>query len=251
MLSRFFFLFFLIFFLFSFFVIWLHTKLATSGALADMKKRGIQYIHTYCVDNILVKVADPVFVGYVATVGVGCAAKVVPKDEPHEKVGVVCEVAGKYQVVEYSEISKKTAERTNEDGTLMFSAGNICNHLFTIDFLQTCWLVLSRRRRKKKKKKKVKKKKKKKKKNTDGREKKRKEEKQNIKMKQSARARVPSDFLFGSFVTHPLFFSMLVLFGFATFTVSFFFSFLFFVFILVVFSFFSVFLSSPHPSQRP
>ncbi|KAF9377222.1 UDP-N-acetylglucosamine pyrophosphorylase, partial [Podila verticillata] len=35
-----------------------------SGVLANMAERKIEYLHAYCVDNCLVRVADPVFIGY-------------------------------------------------------------------------------------------------------------------------------------------------------------------------------------------
>ncbi len=82
----------------------LYWALREEGALSHMEGRGVRYLHAYCVDNVLVKVADPVFMGYAIEAGAESANKVVEKAFPAEAVGVVCRVDGKVQVVEYSEI---------------------------------------------------------------------------------------------------------------------------------------------------
>ena len=104
--------------------------------LSDLAKRKILYVHAYCVDNCLVRVADPVFLGYGIQKQADCAAKVVPKASPTESVGVVAYRDHKYGVVEYSEISTEQAERRDpETGELSFRAGNIANHFYTTTFL--------------------------------------------------------------------------------------------------------------------
>ncbi|KAK3846547.1 MAG: UDP-N-acetylglucosamine diphosphorylase [Linnemannia gamsii] len=113
-----------------------YAALRGTGVLANMAERKIEYLHAYCVDNGLVRVADPVFMGYCVSKNADCGAKVVRKKSPEEPVGVVCLRNAAFNVVEYSEIDDEVANRINpRNGQLAFGAGNIANHFYTVDFL--------------------------------------------------------------------------------------------------------------------
>lgn len=107
------------------------------SVLSDLSDRKIKYVHAYCVDNCLVKVADPIFLGYCIGKNSDCAAKVVPKSSPTESVGVVARRGDKFSVVEYSEITEEQAERRDSEGNLVFRAGNIANHFYTTSYLNS------------------------------------------------------------------------------------------------------------------
>lgn len=95
-------------------------------------------MHAYGVDNCLVRVADPVFVGYCISRQADCGAKVVKKTVPTESVGVVALKGGRFAVVEYSEISSEMAARRDPQhpDDLAFRAANIANHFYTRSFLE-------------------------------------------------------------------------------------------------------------------
>ncbi len=114
----------------------IYQALITSDARTDMRKRGIQHIHAYCVDNCLVKVADPVFIGFSAAKDVDITTKVVRKRNSKEPVGLIVQKDGKPDVVEYSEIDQEMAE-AKEGDLLKFRAANIVNHYYSFRFLDT------------------------------------------------------------------------------------------------------------------
>ncbi|MBT3277767.1 MAG: UDPGP type 1 family protein [Phycisphaerales bacterium] len=126
------------------------TALAESGALADMAERGIDYISYFQVDNPLVRVLDPVFLGLVALGDAEAAAKSLSKRDPYEKLGNFCVVDDKTTIIEYSDLPAELAEACNPDGRLKFSAGSIAIHIFRRDFVEritaggTCLLPIHR-----------------------------------------------------------------------------------------------------------
>uniref|UniRef100_A0A0R3PTH5 UDP-N-acetylglucosamine diphosphorylase n=1 Tax=Angiostrongylus costaricensis TaxID=334426 RepID=A0A0R3PTH5_ANGCS len=109
---------------------------ALAAHLPEMKLRGVKYFHVYCVDNILCKVADPHLLGFFIEKRADVATKTILK-KPGELVGSVCLDNGCPRVVEYSELGAELAERKTDDGRLLFCAGSIANHLFSLDFLES------------------------------------------------------------------------------------------------------------------
>ncbi|KAK5663553.1 hypothetical protein OQA88_3984 [Cercophora sp. LCS_1] len=117
----------------------IYNALVESKVLDDMKVRGIEHIHAYCVDNCLVKVADPIFIGFSASLNVDIATKVVRKRNATESVGLILLKNGRPDVVEYSEIDKEVAEEQDpkQPGVLKFRAANIVNHYYSFSFLES------------------------------------------------------------------------------------------------------------------
>jgi len=106
------------------------------GHLAALQRQGIRYVFYYQVDNPLVKVADPVFLGHHVGSAAEMSLKVVRKLRADEKLGVVVEVDGQTRLIEYSDLPAELARRRLPDGSLEIWAGNIAVHIFDVSFLQ-------------------------------------------------------------------------------------------------------------------
>lgn len=108
-----------------------YTSMARTGVLEDVHARGVEWLNVFAVDNVLQRIADPVFVG--ATIASGCesGSKVVRKTAPGEKVGVLCREDGRPSIIEYYEMSEEMAALRREDGELTYGFGVILNYLFS------------------------------------------------------------------------------------------------------------------------
>ena len=111
------------------------TSLQKAGLDQDMRDRGVEWLNVFAVDNVLQRIADPVFLG--ATIQSGCVsgAKVVRKADPYERVGALCLENGKPSIVEYYELTPEMAEAVGENGSLLYGFGVILNYLFRLDKL--------------------------------------------------------------------------------------------------------------------
>ena len=111
-------------------------SLETRGILAAWEQQGIATVCTLQVDNPLLRVVDPDFIGRIWTEGTSIATKVVVKEAPEQKLGLVVRLDGRPAIVEYSEAPAARAAALEPSGLLAFRLGSIAAHSFRLDFLR-------------------------------------------------------------------------------------------------------------------
>jgi UDP-N-acetylglucosamine/UDP-N-acetylgalactosamine diphosphorylase len=112
------------------------TALLDSGALDALERRGIDTVFYYQVDNPLVRMCDPVYLGFHEAAGAEASCKVVQKTDPMEGVGIVARANGRTGVVEYTELNDENRFARNTAEELVYWAGNIAIHLFATAFVR-------------------------------------------------------------------------------------------------------------------
>jgi UDP-N-acetylglucosamine/UDP-N-acetylgalactosamine diphosphorylase len=112
------------------------TALADSGLLDTLQQRGIEHVFYFQVDNPLVNVCDPAFVGRHIEARSDASSKVIAKTEPGERVGILAQIDGRCTIIEYSDLPATMAEERTADGQLAFRAGSPAIHCFSMAFLR-------------------------------------------------------------------------------------------------------------------
>ncbi len=110
--------------------------LKSHNLLRDMRLRGIEYLFYFQVDNPLVKICDPMFIGCHILEMADVSAKTVKKSHPDEKLGNIGVLDGAYTVIEYTELLEEDKRRTDDNGDLLFDQGSIGIHVFNRAFLE-------------------------------------------------------------------------------------------------------------------
>lgn len=122
------------------------SRIATSpngngGWYLSLKKAGldkvlydnnIEWLNVFAVDNVLQKIADPVFIGATISNKCVCGAKVIRKADKNEKVGVLCLEDGHPSIIEYYELTDDMKDAVNEKGEPAYNFGVILNYLFGV-----------------------------------------------------------------------------------------------------------------------
>lgn len=109
--------------------------LVQSGALDDMRGRGIEVISYFQIDNPLVKPFDPLFIGLHHDTESDMSSKVLSKADDLERVGNLCMADGRLVLIEYSDFPESLARERNSDGSRKFDAGNPAIHLLDVEFV--------------------------------------------------------------------------------------------------------------------
>lgn len=112
------------------------TSLKKAGLMDIVKETGIEWFNIFAVDNVLQRIADPVFLGATIQADVNVGAKVVRKNAPDEKIGVMCLEDGLPSIVEYYELTDELMNAKNEKGDPAYNFGVILNYLFNVDALE-------------------------------------------------------------------------------------------------------------------
>ena len=110
--------------------------LSDSGLLSRLIGSGYEELFYCQVDNPLVRIADPSFLGYHRLAHSQMSTKVVRRRSIEEKVGVYLKLDGKDCIAEYSDLDEKYMSALDGNSNILYWAGNTAIHIFSLSFIK-------------------------------------------------------------------------------------------------------------------
>ncbi|MCC7293125.1 MAG: UTP--glucose-1-phosphate uridylyltransferase [Phycisphaerales bacterium] len=112
------------------------TALARSGCLEDMKRRGIETLSYFQVDNPLARPVDPLLIGLHLRERAEVSSLTIGKADDLERVGNFVRIGDRNHVIEYTELPEALARRRDAQGRRLFDAANLSIFVFSLPFLE-------------------------------------------------------------------------------------------------------------------
>lgn len=113
------------------------SSMIKSNAIDIVNENSIEWLNVFSVDNVLQRIADPVFVGATISTKSMVGSKVVRKASKDEKVGVMCLEDGRPSIVEYYELTDEMINAVDENGEPSYNYGVILNYLLNVKKLES------------------------------------------------------------------------------------------------------------------
>lgn len=107
-----------------------------NGFVDEMANSGIKWVSVGGIDNVLLRLVDPLFIALTAESGYKIGSKSAFKELPDDPISVFCKRNGKPSILEYSHISYEMSEQKDEEENYLYREVNILAHLFSIEALQ-------------------------------------------------------------------------------------------------------------------
>ncbi len=111
-------------------------SIVKAGLDSVINDNNIKWLNVFAVDNVLQRIADPIFLGATSIAGCKCGSKVVKKANPDEKVGVMCLKNSHPSIIEYYELTDQLKNTTDENNEPAYNFGVILNYIFDVDSLK-------------------------------------------------------------------------------------------------------------------
>lgn len=113
-----------------------YKSLLKNGMIENMKNHGIKWIFFGGIDNVLLKMVDPLFLGLAIDRKIQIASKTRFKSDELENEGVFCRKNGKPAILDYKNITKEMSEKVDENGNFLYREANVLSHLLSIDAVE-------------------------------------------------------------------------------------------------------------------